>query len=117
MPVWAGRVVEGTTISSAVILMNLLALVLVPLVIGMVVRDRLGQSADRWRIILVKVANLALIVALVGGITENRSVIIDVLGSRTMIAALSIVAVAILAGMSIGGRDAGTRATIGLISG
>jgi BASS family bile acid:Na+ symporter len=58
VPLWAGQVVSGASISSAAILKNLLELVLIPLVIGLIVRGRYAENAAMWQPELVKVANL-----------------------------------------------------------
>lgn len=117
VPLWAGQVVTGATISPLTILENLLALVLAPLVIGLVVRGRYPQNAERWHPSLVKVANLALAIALVAGIAVNWSAIVDLIGSRVLLASVVIVVIAVTAGLATGGRNASTRATTGLITG
>src|SRR5512132_262931 len=56
VPLWAGRVVSGASISAWDILKSLLALVLLPLVVGLVVRARYAEHAQDWMADLVKVA-------------------------------------------------------------
>ena len=117
VPLWAGEIVVGARISPATILQQLLVLVLVPLVAGLAVRRRFGEEAGRWRSWLVRLANLSLAVALVSGIAVNRSSIVELAVSRVMLASVVIVVFAVASGMLIGGRDAATRATAGLVSG
>ena len=104
VPLWAGQVVSGASISAVDILKSLLALVLLPLVVGLVVRARYAEHAAGWRPELDKIANLALVIALAAGITVNWDTITSLFGSWVLLASIAIVAV-ILAG--IGHRDGG----------
>jgi BASS family bile acid:Na+ symporter len=117
VPLWARRVVGGATISPATILQNLLLLVLVPLVVGLVVRSRAASRAERWQGTLVRIANLALAIALMAGVTAHLEAIMELIGSKTMLASIAIVVLAVVAGMAIAGREVATRATTGLVSG
>lgn len=117
VPVWAGEVVPGATISRFTILQNLVALVLVPLLVGLAIRARADSRAARWRHLLVRSANISLTVALVAGVAANRSSLVDLGGSRVVPASIVIVAFAVGIGMLVGGRDAPTRTASGLVSG
>jgi len=117
VPLWAGQVVAGATISPVTILRDLIVLVLAPLLFGLFVRGRSEVVASRWRSILVRIANLSLAIALVAGIAVNRSSIVELAGSRVMLVSVVIVVFAVASGMLAGGRDAATRATTGLVSG
>ena len=67
VPLWAGQVVSGASISATSILGNLLLLVLIPLALGLVVRARYAEHAATWQVELGKVSNLALAIALIAG--------------------------------------------------
>lgn len=54
MPLWAGQVVSGASVSAGSILGNLLLLVLIPLAIGLVVRVRYPDHAAGWQVELAK---------------------------------------------------------------
>jgi predicted Na+-dependent transporter len=120
VPLWAGQVVTGASISAWDIVKSLLALVLLPLVIGLGVRGRYPDHAKIWRPELVRAANLALVVALATGIAANWSTIVSMFGSWVIVTALAIVVVAgalgVLPGLLLGGRSAEIRATTGLVS-
>ena len=60
VPLWAGKVVTGASISAWDIVKSLLALVLIPLVVGLFVRARYADHAKTWEPEMVKAANLAL---------------------------------------------------------
>jgi BASS family bile acid:Na+ symporter len=96
VPLWAGRVVSGASLSAWDILKSLLALVLIPLVVGLLVRARYPEHAQHWTAGLVKVANLALLIALAAGITVNWATIVGMFGSWVLVASIVIIAVSVL---------------------
>jgi BASS family bile acid:Na+ symporter len=116
VPVWAGQVVTGASISAWDIVKSLLALVLLPLVVGLFIRARYDEHASVWRPELVKVANLALVIALAAGISTNWSTIKSMFGSWVIVTALVIIVVAGVLGVLVGGRNAEVRTTTGLVS-
>ena len=117
VPLWASRVVSGASISAGAILKNLLVLVLIPLVIGLVIRARYADHANTWQPELVKIANLALGIGLTAGIAVNWSQIVSLLGSRVLIASVFVALIAVAVGFVVGGRDPAARASTGLVSG
>ena len=117
VPLWAGRVVSGATLSAWDILKSLLALVLIPLVVGLVARARYAEHAQDWTAGLVKVANVALVIALAAGIAVNWAAIVEMFGSWVLVASLIIIAVGVLLGALVGGRDPRTHTTTALLSG
>jgi predicted Na+-dependent transporter len=117
VPFWAGEVVSGASLSGGQIVGNLVVLVLGPLAVGLAIRARYATHAESWKDDLVKVANLALVVALVAGISVNWDTIVSLLGDWVLLASVLIVAVSLLAGRLIGGRDPKTATTTTLVSG
>jgi BASS family bile acid:Na+ symporter len=117
VPLWAGQVVSGASISAWDILKSLLALVLLPLVVGLLVRARYAEHAQEWMAGLVKVANLALVIALAAGISVNWDTIVGMFGSWVLVASVVIIAVCLVMGALVGGREAHTRTTTSLVSG
>jgi BASS family bile acid:Na+ symporter len=120
VPVWAGQVITGASISAWDIVKSLLLLVLLPLVAGLLIRARYADHAKAWQPELVKVANLALVVALATGISANWSTIVSMFGSWVIVTAIAIVIVAgalgLLLGLLLGGKSAEIRTTTGLVS-
>ena len=57
VPLWAGQVVTGASISTWDIVKSLLLVVLLPLVAGLVIRARYADHAKNWQPELVKAAN------------------------------------------------------------
>jgi BASS family bile acid:Na+ symporter len=116
VPIWAGQVVSGASLSAWDILKSLLELVLIPLVVGLIARARYSEHADDWTGGLTKIANLALVVALAAGISVNWQTIVDLLGSWVIVASLVIIAIGLALGTLLGRGDAATRTTTGLVS-
>ena len=116
VPVWAGQVVSGASISAWDVVKNLLVLVLLPLAIGLVVRARYVEHAGNWRADLVRIANLALAIALVSGVAANWTTIKSMFGSWVVVTALMIIAVATILGALPGAKSAEVRLTTGLVS-
>jgi bile acid:Na+ symporter, BASS family len=117
VPLWAGVVVTGASLSRLTILLNLLALVLLPLVVGCALRARSAALADRLRPVLVRVGNLALGVALVAGIAANQDVLLSVLDSWVLPAAVLITGLGLGLGLLAGGADGPTRVATSLVTG
>lgn len=117
VPLWAGRVVSGASISAVTILKDLLELVLIPLAVGLLVRWRYADHAKTWRLDLVKVANLALGLALVAGIAVNWSTVASLFGSLVLLASLVVALVSLAAGYLAGGKNASARVSAAMVSG
>jgi len=120
VPLWAGQVVTGASISAWDIVKSLLLLVLLPLVVGLFIRARYADHAKDWQPGLVKVANVALVIALATGIAGNWSTIKSMFGSWVIVTVLVIIIVAgvlgVLLGLLLGGRRAEVGTTSGLVS-
>lgn len=120
VPLWAGQVVTGASISAWDIVKSLSLLVLLPLVIGLFARARYTDHAKAWQAELVRVSNLALVVALATGIAGNWSTIVSMFGSWVIVTAIIIVIVAgllgLLLGLLLGGGSTKVRTTTGMVS-
>ncbi len=120
VPLWAGQVITGASISAWDIVKSLLLLVLLPLLAGLVIRARYADHAKDWQAELVKVANLALVVALATGISANWSTIVSMFGSWVIVTAIIIIILAgvlgLLPGLLLGGKSAEIRTTTGMVS-
>jgi BASS family bile acid:Na+ symporter len=117
VPLWAGAIVSGASISAGSILGDLCLLVLAPLAIGLLIRTRYADQAKDWPAELGKVSNLALAVALVAGISVNWHAIVSLFGSWVLLACALTAVVGVALGAFVGRTDAETRNTTGLVSG
>jgi predicted Na+-dependent transporter len=117
VPLWAGAIVTGASISASSILGNLLLLVLAPLAVGLLIRARYAEHAAKWQLELAKISNLALALALIAGISVNWHAIVSLLGSWVLLASALTAIAGVLLGALVGYKDAETRNTTGLVSG
>src|SRR3954447_22861054 len=117
VPLWAGQVVTGAAGGAWDILERRLLLVVMPLVAGLVVKARCPDNAAEWTAGLVKIANLALVVAIAAGISANWQTIVDLLRSRVVGASLLIIVISLALGWLLAGKNRQTRTTTGLVSG
>jgi predicted Na+-dependent transporter len=117
VPLWAGHVVSGASISAWDIVKDLLLLVLGPLAVGLFLKARYPDNATGWQPDLVKASNLALVVALATGIAANWKTIVTMFGSWVIITAIIITVMALGLGALLGGRSPETRVTTILVSG
>jgi ACR3 family arsenite transporter len=116
VPIWAGQVISGASLSAWDIVKSLLLLVLIPLVVGLIAKARYAEHTAEWSAGLVMVANPALLIALAAGITVNWDAIVDLLGSWVLLASILTIAVALILGALLGGKNAATRTTTGLVT-
>jgi predicted Na+-dependent transporter len=117
VPLWAGHVVSGASISAWDIVKNLLLLVLAPLAVGLILKVRYPDNATDWQPGIVKASNLALVVAIAAGVAANWHTIVTMFGSWVILTAIIIVMVALALGALLGGRSPATRTTTTLVSG
>jgi hypothetical protein len=110
VPLWAGHVVSGASISAWDIVKDLLLLVLAPLAVGLFLKVRYPDNAKEWQPGLVKVSNIALVIALGTGIAANWKTIVTMFGSWVILTAIIIVIVGLGAGALLGGKSPETRA-------
>jgi BASS family bile acid:Na+ symporter len=107
-PLWAEAVVTDASVSTWMIIKDLLFLVLVPLVLGLAAKARYPEHAPKWGPGLEKISNIALVIAIAAGLAVYWHDIVDLLGSRVMVASIVIVLVAAALGAVAGLRHTET---------
>ena len=118
VPLWAAVFVDDATTSRGRTVVELLVLVLTPLILGLAVRRSSPVRADRWRARSIRLANVALVVAIGVGCIANRDELVALVGTAVLPASLLIVACSLGAGWVLGGvRDPRRSAATALVSG
>src|SRR5215475_2383333 len=112
-PLWAKQIVTGATVDPWTIVKDLLLLVLLPLVVGQVLRARHGEHAEGWQAGLEKVSNIALLVAIVVGLAVNWKLFTSAIGSWVIVASALIVIVCMALGW-LAGRVGDSHAAISI---
>jgi BASS family bile acid:Na+ symporter len=117
-PLWAKQIVTGATVDPWTIVKDLLLLVLLPLVVGQVLRARHGEHAESWQASLEKMSNAALLIAIVVGLAVNWKLFTSAIGSWVIAASIVIVVVCMVLGW-LAGRlgDASAAITISMVAG
>jgi BASS family bile acid:Na+ symporter len=101
-PLWAKAMVTGATVKPLSIVGDLLLLVLVPLIVGLVLRARYPEHRDGWKDGLEKISNIALYIAIVVGLAINWKPLVHSLGTWVIGASIIIVLLYIVIGWAAG---------------
>jgi BASS family bile acid:Na+ symporter len=107
-PLWATAVVSDATVSTWMIVKDLLFLVLIPLALGLAARGRYPEHAVAWGPGLEKISNIALVIAIAAGVAEYWHDFVELLGSRVLLAAVVIVVAFAALGWLVGLRHQAT---------
>ncbi len=93
---------------------SLIVLMLIPLILGLLVRSNSPDTAKKWQPLMNKIGALGIIVLLVVGLGLNASNVISLIGTGGFLALLLFIIGSLLIGFVIGGRDPGVRNVTGL---
>jgi BASS family bile acid:Na+ symporter len=93
---------------------SLIATMLVPLVIGMLIKSHSPDVADHWAPVMNKISSLSVLILLVVGLGLNISNILSFIGTLGIGAMVLLIVGALGIGMLFGGRDPGVRSAMGL---
>jgi predicted Na+-dependent transporter len=114
LPLVLPLLLQGVSVSAWDILKSLVALMLVPLAVGLLIRSNSTEAGERWASVMNKVSSIAMLALLVLGLGLNVSNIIDLVGSYGFLALLLLIGGALLIGALLGGRDRGARSVMAL---
>ncbi len=87
---------------------------LVPLVIGMLIKSHSPDVADHWAPVMNKISSLSILILLVVGLGLNISNILSFIGTLGIGAIVLLIVGSLVIGMLFGGRDPGVRSAMGL---
>ena len=110
MPLVLPLLLEGVSVDAAKIARSLVLLMLVPLVIGLAVRSRYVQVAGRAAGFLNGVSTVSLVLMIVLQLVTNVRNILDLFGTRGVLASVLFLLVGFGVGWLLGGRG-GARET------
>lgn len=114
MPLVLPLLLPGVEVNPWDIAKSLIVLMLIPLAIGLLIKSHSPDSAAHWQPVMNKISGLAILILLVVGLGLNVSNIIDLIGSRGLVALLLFIVGSLLIGLLLGGRDPGVRSVMGL---
>ena len=117
VPIVVPLVLPGVSIEPARIARSLVLLMLLPLSAALVFRARFALLAARIRPALARLSTVALLAfALLVGVSNVRNVL-DIFGTRGLLAGALFIVLGIAAGWLLGGADSRTRRTLALGTG
>ena len=93
---------------------RLIVTMLIPLVIGMLIKSHSPDVADHWAPVMQKLSGLSILVLLVVGLGLNISNILSFIGTVGIGAIVLLIVGSLVIGMLLGGRDPGVRTAMGL---
>jgi predicted Na+-dependent transporter len=114
LPIILPVLLPGIEINPWDIAKSLIVTMLIPLVIGMLIRSHSPDVADHWAPVMQKISGLSILILLVVGLGLNVSNIIGFIGTRGIGAMIILILGALLIGLLFGGRDPGVRSAMGL---
>jgi predicted Na+-dependent transporter len=117
LPIALPWVLDGASVSAWPIARSLVVLMLVPLAIALAVRAQWPDTAAEYQPVLAKTSTVAVIVLLVVGLGLNVENVVDLIGTRGLLAIVLLAAASVAAGLVAGGRDPRTRVVVGLGTG
>jgi predicted Na+-dependent transporter len=104
----------GVEINPWDIAKSLIVTMLIPLVIGMLIKSHSSDVADQWAPVMQKISGLSILIMMVVGLGLNISNILSFIGTRGIGAMVLLIVGALLIGLLLGGRDPGVRTAMGL---
>jgi BASS family bile acid:Na+ symporter len=114
MPLALPLLLAGVTVDPMEIARSLVLLMLVPLAVALFVRARWEGVARAARPWLGKLSSASLALLMVGMIATNFQNLLDLYGTRGVFASVVFLALGVVAGWLLGGRDRGTKGMMAL---
>jgi BASS family bile acid:Na+ symporter len=116
VPLWAKAIITGATVNPWSIVGDLLLLILAPLVVGLILRDRYPEHRDSWKAGLEKTSNIALWIAIALGVAVNWNSIVSVLGSWVIVPSVLLIVVYAVLGWAVAFRNQQSAITVSNIT-
>jgi len=104
----------GVEINPWDIARSLIVTMLIPLVMGMLIKSHSPDVADHWAPVMQKISSLSILILLVVGLGLNISNILSFIGTLGIGAMILLILGSLVIGMLLGGRDPGVRSAMGL---
>jgi BASS family bile acid:Na+ symporter len=114
VPLVLPLLLPGVEVSAWDIAKSLIVTMLIPIILGLLIRANSPDTAQNWTPFLNKISGVALLVMLVTGVGLNISNIIDLIGSGGFLALILFVVGSFGIGFLLGGRKASVRSVLGL---
>jgi predicted Na+-dependent transporter len=114
LPIILPLLLPGVEVNPWDIAKSLIVTMLIPLLIGMLIKSHSPDVADHWAPVMQKISGLSILILLVVGLGLNISNILSFIGTLGIGAIMVLIVGALVIGMLLGGRDPGIRSAMGL---
>jgi len=114
LPIVLPLLLPGVEVNPWDIAKSLIVSMLIPLVIGMLIKAHSPDVADHWAPVMQKISSMTILILLVVGLGLNISNILSFIGTLGIGAMVLLIVGALLIGLLLGGRDPGVRTAMGL---
>ena len=114
MPIVLPLMLNGVEINPWDIASSLIFLMLLPLAIGLAVKWRYDDTANKLSPLMGQISSVALVFMAVAGIVVNFDTIVGIIGTGGLIASVVFIGGAFVLGFFGGGSDTGIRSVLGL---
>jgi predicted Na+-dependent transporter len=114
LPVVLPLLLTGVEVDAGAIAQSLIVLMLIPLILGLLVKAHAPDTAKDWAPTMNKIGSLGILILLVVGLGLNLTNVISLIGTRGFLALLLFIVGSLLIGFVFGGRDPGVRNVMGL---
>ncbi len=112
LPIGLPWMLKGVSIGAWAIAKSLVVLMLVPLAIALAVRAHWPDIAAGYQPVMAKTSTLAVIVLVVVGLGLNVDNVLDLVGTRGLLAIVVFVAGSLAIGFAVGGREPSARSVV-----
>ena len=117
LPIVLPLLIQGVEVNPLDIAQSLVVMMLIPLAIGLFIKARYEESAEKIRPTFASASNLAILVLIVLGVVLNFDAMIGLVGSFGILAAILLVAIALATGYLLGGSDPSIKSVMALGAG
>ncbi len=114
IPVVLPLLLPGVEINPWDIARSLIVTMLIPLVIGILIKSHSPDVADHWEPVMSKISSVSILVVWVVGFGLNLSNILNFIGTSGIGAMALLIVGSLVIGFLLGGRDPGVRTAMGL---
>jgi predicted Na+-dependent transporter len=114
LPLVLPLLLQGVEVDAGAIAQSLIVLMLIPLILGLLVKAHAPDTAKNWAPTMNKIGSLGILILLVVGLGLNVANVISLIGTRGFLALLIFIVGSLVIGFAVGGRDPGVRNVMGL---
>ena len=114
LPVALPLLLPGITVDAWKIARSLVLFMLLPLAAGLFLKAQYEKWAERLRPIIDRISNVSLILLIVLITAANLDKVLQVFGTRAILAGLLFIALGLVTGWLLGGSDANTKSVMAL---